>query len=152
MQGDSYPNSLNISEKTVCKGCNSFYLNKVWHIDSKRLKSLLKDPDVNYAKCPACMKIKDNYPEGYVSLKGEFFSSHRDEIMRIVSNEEKRAMGFNPMERIIEIKNEDVSATITTTTEKLAQRIGRAINNAYNGSVKYSWSPGNRIARVTWER
>ena len=40
---------------------------------------------------------------------------------------------------------------ITTTNEKLAQRIGKALHKAYSGDVAYKWSDP-KIARVNWHR
>ncbi len=41
---------------------------------------------------------------------------------------------------------------ISTTTEKMAQRIGRAVKKAFHGEVAYNWSHDNKLARVDWER
>ncbi|RMF96201.1 MAG: hypothetical protein D6734_04160 [Candidatus Schekmanbacteria bacterium] len=116
------------------------------------LESLMKKEKFEYAQCPACKKKKDNFPQGVVTLKGDFFNEHKDEIMRLVANEEKKAIGFNPLERIIEIKSDGNEALITTTTEKLAQRIGRAVKKAYSGTVKYNWSLETKMVHVCWER
>jgi len=41
---------------------------------------------------------------------------------------------------------------ISTTNEKMAQRIGRAIRKAFRGYVTYQWSHDNKLARVDWAR
>ena len=41
---------------------------------------------------------------------------------------------------------------VSTTNEKLAQRIGRAIKKAFRGNVTYQWSHDNKLARVDWQR
>jgi len=41
---------------------------------------------------------------------------------------------------------------ISTTNEKMAQRIGRAIRKAFRGKVTYQWSHDNKLARVDWAR
>jgi hypothetical protein len=41
---------------------------------------------------------------------------------------------------------------ITTTNEKMAQRIGRAIKKAFHGDVSYDFSHDNKLARVEWVR
>jgi hypothetical protein len=41
---------------------------------------------------------------------------------------------------------------VTTTTEKLAQRIGREVKKAYGGTLEYTWSHDVKFARVGWER
>ena len=152
LPSDPYMNEEMSGGKVICSECGSFYFNKRWYKDDEMLEGLVKKQEFVYSKCPACRKKRDNYPQGIVSLKGNFFGEHKDEIMRLVANEEKKAMGFNPLERIIKITIDSYSAVITTTTEKLAQRIGRSVKKAYSGKVEYSWSVGNKMARVCWER
>jgi hypothetical protein len=83
---------------------------------------------------------------------GGFLQTHRDEILSIVRNEERRARETNPLERIMEIRNGDESVEILTTDEKLAQRIGREIRKAYQGAVSYKWSEDANLVRVSWSR
>ena len=46
----------------------------------------------------------------------------------------------------------DGEIEITTTNEKLAQKIGKALHRAYSGHVEYKWSGDTKLARVTWHR
>ena len=41
---------------------------------------------------------------------------------------------------------------ITTTNEKLAQRMGKALHKAYSGTIEYKLSEDAKIARVYWRR
>ena len=41
---------------------------------------------------------------------------------------------------------------IETTTEKLAQRLGRAVHKARGGKVEYKWGHKNKFVRVWWEK
>jgi hypothetical protein len=87
-----------------------------------------------------------------VTLRGSFLQTHRGEILKIVRNEERRARETNPLERIMGIRDEDESVVILTTDEKLAQRIGREIRKAYQGTVSYKWSEDANLVRVNWAR
>jgi len=89
-------------------------------------------------------------PPGFQSSR--FEQTHRDEILAIVRNEERRARDTNPLERIMEIREGDGRVEILTTDEKLAQRIGREIRKAYQGSVSYKWSEDANLVRVDWSR
>jgi hypothetical protein len=70
----------------------------------------------------------------------------------LIKNEEHRAKGFNPLERIMEITKIKKGMEITTTNEKLAQRIAKSLERAYQGSVDYKWSSGTKLLRAEWER
>jgi len=138
---------------SVCEGCRAVYRNKRWYAGGDVYSAALKDPETAKMVCPACLKIRDNFPGGIVTLKGDYVLPHKQELMNLVRNEELRARGFNPLERVMSIKENGYgSIVISTTNEKLAQRIGRAIKKAFHGEVKYAWSHDNKLARVDWVR
>jgi len=80
-----------------------------------------------------------------------FLSAHKDEILHLIRNEEARAKGINPLERIIEITESDGAIIVTTTNEKLAQRIGRTLRSACQGHTTYQWSDPKFLS-VEWQR
>jgi NMD protein affecting ribosome stability and mRNA decay len=138
---------------SACDGCHSVYKNKRWYADPELYDSAIKIPGTAATVCPACSKIRDNFPGGIVTLKGDYVLPHKQDIMNLVKNEEARARGFNPLERVMSVKENGFgSIVISTTNEKLAQRLGRAIKKAFHGEVTYQWSHDNKLARVDWER
>jgi NMD protein affecting ribosome stability and mRNA decay len=138
---------------SVCSGCRAVYMNKRWYADEALFISSLSSPDTVKMACPACLKIRDNFPGGIVTLKGDYVLPHKQDLMNLVKNEEERARGFNPLERVMSIReNGHGNIVISTTNEKLAQRLGRAIKKAFHGEVTYQWSHDNKLARVDWIR
>jgi hypothetical protein len=138
---------------SACEGCHSVYKNKRWYADPGLYDTAVKVPDTAAIVCPACLKIRDNFPGGIVTLKGSYVLPHKQDLMNLIRNEEARARGFNPLERVMSIKENGFgSIVISTTNEKLAQKIGRAIKKAFHGQVEYHWSHDNKLARVDWER
>jgi len=134
----------------VCGRCGAVYRNKRWylHLD-------ITDEERRGAKevlCPACRRTQDHMPEGIVVLEGEFLARHKEEILNLVRNEEEDAMGLNPLERIMEVKDKGDKVEITTTSEHLAQRIGRAVHSAYSGELEIKFSQDVRLTRVHWRR
>lgn len=137
----------------ICSGCRAVYRNKRWYADDEASKASQKDPAAVRTVCPACLKIRDDFPGGIVTLKGDFVLPHKVELMNLIKNEEERARGFNPLERVMSIKeNGHGNLIISTTNEKLAQRLGRAIKKAFHGEVSYHWSHDNKLVRVEWVR
>jgi NMD protein affecting ribosome stability and mRNA decay len=102
--------------------------------------------------CPACQKLRDYAPNGVLRLTGDFVALHRDEILNLIRNQTRKADSVNPLERVMSVEAQSNGIELTTTNEKLAQRIGRAIFKAYSGRVEYQWSPDNKLARVYWHR
>ncbi len=139
-------------EPIVCRGCHAVCTRKRWRIDEVAYAKLLRARTARQVLCPACQKIRDGYPSGQVTLTGPFLAEHWDEILRLIANEEKRAREKNPLERIMSLSEENGQLVLTTTDEKLAQRIGRELRKACGGTVTYNWSHNNKFVRVQWER
>jgi hypothetical protein len=67
-------------------------------------------------------------------------------------NEESRAREKNPLERIMRMDAANGGWRIETTTEKLAQRLGRSIKKARGGKLVYKWTHNGKFVRVLWEK
>jgi NMD protein affecting ribosome stability and mRNA decay len=150
--GDPYLLKEEIYDMAVCKSCCAIYHNKRWYLDGDLYQKMIKLKSTFKTLCPACLKIKDKFPGGIVRLKGVFLKDHKEEILNLIKNEEQRARGFNPLERVIEINEFEEGMEITTTNEKLAQRIGKSLQRAYHGKVDYKWTHDTKLLRVEWER
>ncbi|MBL8208368.1 MAG: hypothetical protein JNM09_29320 [Blastocatellia bacterium] len=142
-------------EPAVCTVCGDVYADRRWTKPDAERQST-KHPHVRPPHgviCLACKRQADGIPSGYVYLSGAFLTAHFDEITRLLHNEAARAAEDNPLARIMETKQEpDAQLTVTTTTEHLAQRLGRALEKAYDGEVRYDFSHENKLARVYWQR
>ncbi len=149
---DAYWNKAHPKDQAHCRQCRAIYHNKHWFFDEEKLQQLTKAKQSEAVLCPACEKIRDRFASGFVKLSGSFLSSHRQEILNLLRNEEKRAMGLNPLERIIEIEGNGHGLLVSTTHEKLAQRLGKSLQRAFSGEVEYHWSRGEKMARVSWNR
>ncbi len=137
----------------VCDACHAVYRNKRWYADEGLFAEATHDPTAEHSTCPACTKMRDDFPGGIVTLKGDFLRPHKQDVLNLIKNEEGRARGFNPLERVMSVKeNDEGSIVIATTNEKLAQRLGRALKKAFNGVVAYRWSRDTKLVRVDWER
>jgi NMD protein affecting ribosome stability and mRNA decay len=139
---------------STCPECRAICRNKRWYMDEREYSLLTrkKTPVTVSRRCPACRKIADGFPSGLVTLRGGFVREHREEIRNLVRNEEKRARGFNPLSRIIEWKEFEDGFELSTTAEKLAQRIGREVQKACSGTLIYKWSEDSKLLRVNWVR
>jgi len=150
--GDPYLPKVNHGEVAVCTRCHAVYHRRHWFFDDAIFTRCAAQARTRHVTCPACQKIADNYPEGEVILRGAFLQAHAHEIKNLVANEEERAKGLNPLERIVRVIESDGTLRITTTNEKLAQRIGRSLQKAYQGEVHYRWSEDTKYLRVKWSR
>lgn len=146
---DMYLPQLTPKGVIQCSGCGAFYSRRHWTLNPPGKFSTQLHAHPVY--CPACAKIKDRYPGGELRLAG-INTTERGEIARILRNEEEQARTKNPLERIMGFAAIEGGWKVETTTEKLAQRLGRAVSKARGGKVEYKWSHNNKFVRVLWEK
>jgi hypothetical protein len=142
-------------EPAVCASCSAVYSGRRWTTPEGERKQ--SEPQnwkpARVTICPACVQTKDGAPSGYVYIEGAFLVDHLDEIERLLRNEAARAAEDNPLARIMVWQRQSpVKLLLTTTTEHLAQRLGHALEQAFDGKVEYDFSHENKLARVTWQR
>lgn len=102
--------------------------------------------------CPACQRVRDRVPAGQLTLSGEFFQTHRDEILHLVRNTEAKARAEHPLERIMEIHDEADRSVVTFTDAHLVHGIGEALRHAYHGELESQYTDEGDLLRVSWSR
>jgi NMD protein affecting ribosome stability and mRNA decay len=132
-----------------CAGCGAFYHRRRWTLTPPADVTPPLGRRPTY--CPACRKIKEHSASGELQLRG-VSQAERGEAVRILRNEEERARDKNPLERIMLLNAGAGIWRVATTTEKLAQRLGRALRKARGGKLTYKWSHNNKFVRVIWEK
>ena len=142
---DAYKSTGKLPEPTQCPECGAVFHEGRWQ--------WLPKPGIkpHMVMCPACHRIHDKYPAGFVTLAGQFLAQHREEVLHLVSNEEQRAKAEHPLKRIMAIEDEDGGLLITTTDIHLARRIGEALKHAYQGDLEYQYNAGEKQFRLHWE-
>lgn len=149
--GDPYADLEHLPDNTTCKQCAAVYGSGRWYAKGLAPESVSRSPQ-HETLCPACRKMRDKVPGGVLKMSGAFISSHQDEILNLIRNESNDALADNPLERVMSMEVEGGEVLITTTNEKLTQRLGRALHRAYHGDIEYKWSEDNKLARVFWNR
>lgn len=142
---DTYKATHKPREPTVCPACGAVYHRGRWHWAEK-------PEDAHQALCPACARIHDHYPAGYINLRGGFLREHRDDIVNLVRNIETREKAEHPLKRIMNIEEEDGGLLITTTDLHLAKSIGDGIQHAWHGELDYKYADESNIIHIAWER
>lgn len=140
---DAYKLKGKLAEPTVCPQCGAVFHQGRWQ--------WMKAPaGAHQETCSACHREHDHYPAGYLTLQGVFFLTHRDEIMNLVHNEEKRERAEHPLKRIMATEEKGGMTLVTTTDMHLARGIGEALHHAYKGELNYHYNPEENLLRVTW--
>lgn len=143
---DVYLPKRGLPEGAVCKGCGISYHNKRWQTESVQAAQSCE------VLCPACQRMEDHNPGGVVTLSGPYLASHKEEILNGIKQQEAKSREKNPIGRIMEIKEDAGKITVTTTEDKLAQKLGREVYKSQKGELHYQWSHDQRMVRVDWMR
>ena len=141
-----------MKEVAVCDKCHLIYQNKRWYLDDKEASKLLTDSRTHRGTCPICRRMEDNIPAGSVTLSGDYFRQHEGEILDLIKNTEVKSRVKNPFGRIMEISQEGNMLSVSTTEDKLAQKLGREVYKAHKGELHYKWSHDQEMVRVAWQR
>ena len=142
---DPYRASARPPEPTVCPECKAVFTEGRWAWEKK-------PPDAYQQLCPACQRIQDKFPAGYVTIKGEFFAKNRDEIVTLIHSHEKREKSQRPLQRLMGIDEKRDGVEITTTDSQLARGIAEALHSTYKGDLKLRYSRDENLLRATWKR
>lgn len=149
---DHYASDTPPKEPAVCDTCQAIYQNKRWQLEVDNADQIRQSPDTQRLTCPACQKVAEHYPEGILTLAGDYLWDHEEEITNLLANEARQTMSRNPLERIIRTERQGDKLVIETTEQKLAEHLGRALNRAHQGDLQIDWSETPRACRVSWER
>jgi hypothetical protein len=88
-----------------------------------------------------------------VTLAGEFFAGHREEILNLVRNCEAKEKTDHPLQRIMAIDDIDGGGVLVTTTDMhLARHIAEHIHDACKGSLALQYNKEENLLRATWKR
>ena len=142
---DSYKNTHKLSEPTVCQECGAVYHQGRWQ---------WMDAPASAEKqtCPACRRVHDDFPAGFITLSGSFFKAHEAEIRQLIQHRAEHERAEHPLKRIISIKEQEGTVIVTTTDTHLAKGIGQALHDAYHGTLEVKQTPGEYLVRIQWSR
>ena len=141
LRAEKYP------ANTRCPKCRLIFHGGVW----KRGVLVTRQP-LHLQLCPACIQIRDRQAGGVIRFDGSFISNHRQDLLNRIHNLEKQVVEVRPLERIINIKEDKNQITVSTTTEHLIARIGKAIQRDFGGELDLRYTREDKYAIARWHR
>jgi len=151
-RSDPYLDDKQHPDPTICTQCGIIYHKGMWWDDFDQ-QQLPKDKELYRVVCPACRRIMDKNPAGYLYVTdSEFVRGHEKEIEHLISNEAAQAKSEHPLQRIMTWEKLSPKWEITTTSDHLAVRLGKALNSAYKGDFEIKFADDQKLTRVYWER
>lgn len=134
-------------EPLVCPDCGVVRSQGRWHwLDQP-------PPEAEPQRCPACQRIHDRVPAGYLILEGPFLAAHRDEILRLVHHKVDQQRLEHPMKRLMDMDQQaEDRIELRFTDLHLPRGVGEAIRNAYDGELKLNYTEEGGMLRAYWRR
>ena len=142
---DSYKSGRKLREPTRCPDCGAVYEKGRWIWGTAPAAA-------HAARCPACHRIHDRFPAGFLTLKGTFLQAHRDEILQLMRNHEAKEKAEHPLQRIMAVSEESGGVTVTTTDAHLARDLAQALHKAYKGELEFHYNKADNLLRAAWSR
>jgi hypothetical protein len=142
---DPYVLGAKLPEPARCRDCGAAYRKGRWTWRAAGSGARL-------VRCPACRRVREGMPAGYVRLSGEYLAAHRDEIERRLRRCEAAEKRAHPLQRIMAIAAEGDRLLVTTTDSHLARRLGEALVKSFKGAAEYRYAVQDNLLRVDWRR
>jgi NMD protein affecting ribosome stability and mRNA decay len=142
---DTYMSRSKPVEPTVCPRCGVVFAGGRWRWQST------SPAEAHQSECPACQRIRDGVPAGFLILGGAFLDRHREEIMNLVRNTVEEQKTRHPMKRIMKTEEGEGETVISFTDIHLPQGVGQAVRDAYEGELDVHYGQEG-TARVYWRR
>ena len=142
---DPYYQAAKPPEPSQCPMCQAIFSDGRWQWGDA-------PGDVHEEVCPACRRVEDRFPAGYVTIKGKFFAEHRDEIIALIKAKEKREKAERPLQRIMAIEDKRDGLEVSTTDSHIARGIAEELHSAYKGDLKVKYSRDENLVRAVWTR
>ena len=130
-----------------CPECKAIYQEGRWIWPEKEHLAF----DVPFI-CPACRRIKDDFPAGEVYLSGTYLITHMDEIEHLVNKIIREGKERSPVKRMIDMKKTSGGLCVRLTDDHLARLIGDALHRAYKGDLQFKYSDEQKFLRLFWHR
>jgi len=142
---DTYRVRKKLPDPTMCTECRAVFHKGRWQWG-------MPLTEAHETVCPACQRIRDRYPGGYLTLSGPFLETHRDELLHLARHTEEREKAQHPLRRIMAMEGQGEAILITTTDPEMARTLGDALHRAYQGEFEYQYTEESNILRANWRR
>jgi NMD protein affecting ribosome stability and mRNA decay len=142
---DPYQARGKYPEPSVCTGCGALFHKGRWQWG-------IAPAGAHKHLCPACQRIHDRQPAGILTIRGDFFAAHRQEILGLIHNAEAKERVEHPLQRVMKIEEGEDGVVVSLTDVHLTRTIGDDLHSAYEGELDYEYVERATVFRANWTR
>jgi hypothetical protein len=140
---DPYQAAGKYAEPTVCPDCRAIFHAGHWQWGSA-------PEGAHQTRCPACRRIHEKLPAGWLTLSGAQFNQHRADVLAHLHKVAAREREEHPLNRVMEIEEGRDEVVVTTTDIHTPQRIAEALKRQYRADFDLHYGHDEYSVRVTW--
>ncbi len=119
----------------VCKVCHAVCPEKHWHYNERLYEAYSDAKGVQSVECEGCHRIKVKDYSGTVYIEGDVLKTKKDELLRVIKNEEKIDKPDHFLSRIFDIVEEKNRLVVHTLNQRLALNIGMQLKKTFRGKL-----------------
>ena len=136
----------------ICTRCHAIWDRKHWRLDEEEYTEKLRDRTVQQMVCPGCERLERGLYDGHVILRSPLIPKNEQAIIGLIYNTEERIRANNPLARIASLTLRGDTIEVLTITPFLAERIGKELRKAYQGTVQFKHPLRQDFVQVIWYR
>jgi NMD protein affecting ribosome stability and mRNA decay len=134
------------ADPAVCVKCGAVYTRKKWHSPTAGIAPAHRARTV----CPACLQVAASQSFGQVIVRD--VGGDEEAMRQRISNVAATAIRTQPERRVVAIERRGADLEVRTTSQKLAHRIARELEKAFQGHAEYHWSDEDGALLSIWRR
>lgn len=137
----------------ICVNCGAVSDRKRWLLDPEaREQARREGGPIEETLCPGCQRLHSGRVDGFVELRGPVVAEKSHEIKSMIDHIVNEARLDDPVHLIASYTVMEDRIALETTSQWLAETIGKAINRSFRGELRLLFSPGEDFVRVYWEQ
>ncbi len=100
--------------------------------------------------CPACRRIRDEYPAGTIQLDRAFLR-HKKEILGLIRRVERAEKAEHPLERVMGTVESGGRLVVTTTGIHIARQIAHKLARRFHKRARIRYAEDESLVHVDWD-
>lgn len=137
----------------VCPGCGAVSDRKRWRFDpALREEASRAGRSIEQTLCPGCGRVDQGRVDGFVELRGPVIAQTPHEIRSLIDHVLREARENDPVHQIVSYTVMEDRIALETTSQWLAETIGKAVGRKVRGELKIHFTPGEEFVRVYWQQ
>ncbi len=137
----------------VCPSCGAVSERKRWLFDpAKQAEAKRSGRAIEPTLCPGCARVNQGRVDGFVELRGPAIAKAPHEIKRLIDHVLAEARANDPVHQIVSYTVMEDRIALETTSQWLAETIGKAVNRQLRGELQIKFIPDEEFVRVYWQQ